>query len=472
MSNSYGRIRAVIKAAKLIGLSLFGAFLVYSSPAVSGQGPSNDRQVATQQLGERLFKDDRFSAPQGDLATACSTCHLFDEDPQGIRAHADFFNRSWVPWRKEDPRRSEARNSPTILDAATMPRLHFDGEFGSMEELIRGTFAGRPMGWLPGEQPKALNRLCMVLLDDTTEGRRAAPSYRVLFKNAFGVELNRLTQSEIIDLVVRAVSGFLGTLRAERKTPYDAFVEINGLEASAAKTEDPRMFAVRLLKQVSALESNRTLKLPAGFDGLALRGMKLFFTVNGTPAGNCVTCHAPPLFTDLTFHNMGITQTAYDEVHGSGSFAALVIPDAAKAVRPLSQFREMPARAVPGRVDLGYWNFVDLKSSALRRAIESDDEFLRRMVATFKTPTLRNLDFTGPYMHTGDFPSLEDALTEILRMSEMARLGQVRAGDDELANIKLTESDIAPLVSFLRTLNEDLKKRVTSQPAPRVSRRQ
>jgi len=68
-------------------------------------------------LGDRLFRDDRFSTPDGDLPASCSHCHLYDEDPQGMRAYADFFNRSWVSFRMQDQRRLELRNSPSILDA-------------------------------------------------------------------------------------------------------------------------------------------------------------------------------------------------------------------------------------------------------------------------------------------------------------------------------------------------------------------
>src|SRR4029434_2484979 len=90
--------------------------------------------------------------------------------------------------------------------------------------------------------------------------------------------------------------------------------------------------------------------------------------------------------------------------------------------------------------------FVDLKKSPLRRAGESDDAFLRRMTATFKTPTLRNLDYTHPYFHNGSIQTLEETLGEIIRLSDMARTGRVREGDEELAKIRIGEAEIAPLV--------------------------
>jgi cytochrome c peroxidase len=186
--------------------------------------------------------------------------------------------------------------------------------------------------------------------------------------------------------------------------------------------------------------------------------MKVFFRTDGIGSrGNCATCHTPPLFTDLSFHNMGISQSEYDQVHGARSFSTLEIPGPAQAERPSRQFRETPSMKKPGCGDLGYWNFVDLKNSPLRRAGESDDRFLQRMIATFKTPTLRNLAFTAPYMHTGGYTTLESALTELMRLSEMARAGQVREGDEELAKITISETDVGALVAFLTTLNEDLK---------------
>ena len=409
-------------------------------------------------LGFRLFKDDRFSSPQGDLQNSCSSCHLSDEDPQGMRAHTDFFARSWVPFRSSDPRRDELRNSPTILDSALMPRLHFDGEFSSLEALVKGTLAGRPMGWLPGEEDQSFERIRGIVLKDTGDGADSESSYRALFKAGYDVDADRLSKTELIDLAATAISDYLRTLKTTRTTPYDGFVQANGLDVSPDGSEDPKHFANGLLNKISDLEKKSTLKLPNGFDALALKGMKVFFRTGGAGSrGNCVICHTPPLFTDYSFHNMGISQSEYDQVHGEHSFATLEIPGAGQADRPSRQYRETPSLKKPGCADLGFWNFVDLKHSSLRRAGESDDRFLQRMIATFKTPTLRNLAFTYPYMHTGGFTTVESALSQLMRLSEMARAGQVREGDEELARIVIGEGDISAMVAFLTTLNEDLK---------------
>jgi cytochrome c peroxidase len=376
-----------------------------------------------------------------------------------MRAHTDFFSRSWVPWRGGDPRREELRNSPTILDAALMPRLHFDGEFGSLEDLVKGTLSGRPMGWLPGEEDQAFDRIYAIILKDTSEGADPGGSnYRADFKAAYGLDPAELGKGEVIDRVGKAIADYMRTQKSSRTTAYDLFVKANGLSAGPEQGEDSKLFAGRLLGSIAALEKKRALKLPRGFNAAALTGMKVFFRTEGSAsAGNCVACHAPPLFSDFSFHNMGISQSEYDRVNGVGSFESLPIPVAADARRPSPQFREIPSKQKRGFADLGHWNFVDLRTSQLRRTGENDDQFLQRMIAAFKTPTLRNLDFTQPYMHTGGFSTIEDALSELQRLSELARAGRVRSGDEELSRIRITDADIASLVAFLRTLNEDFK---------------
>jgi cytochrome c peroxidase len=446
------------KAGLIAFLALF-AFLASPSPfnftgdlarPALGQSQQNQERSAIIRLGERLFKDDRFSTPDGDLPASCSNCHLFDQDPQGLRAYADFFNRSWVSSRAQDRRRLGLRNSPTIFDVTEAPRLHHDGEFGSLEELVKGTISGRPMGWLPGEEAQAFELARGVILNDG-----GMEPYRDQFKAAFNVEVEKLNRDEVVGLMAKALSGFIRTLNTRKDSPYDKFIEANRLESDPAPGEDGKAFTRRLGARINSLESKRAVKLTKDFDAMAFKGLKIFFDAR---AGNCATCHTPPLFTDFSFHNKGVSQVDYDRVHGEGRFVALPVPGANSARRPSTQLRENPSKEKPGDADLGFWNYVDLKTSRLRRAGESEDAFLRRMIATFKTPTLRNLAYTHPYFHNGSIQTLEETLGEIIRLSDMARAGRVRGGDEELAKIRIGAAEIAPLVAFLNSLNEDLKK--------------
>ncbi len=430
----------------------------FAQPALSKPQRSPERPAVVR-LGERLFRDDRFSTPNGDLPASCSHCHLLDEDPQGLRAYADFFNRSWVSSRSQDQRRLELRNSPTIFDVTASPRLHYDGEFGSLEDLVKGTFSGRPMGWLPGEESQAFDRVRSVLLNDKGQGRGAEGAYRDQFKKAFGVEIEKFGREEVVNLVAKSVADFVRTLNTRKDSPYDKFIELNRLDNRPANGESGKAFAQRLLANINSLESKAAIKLTKDFGATALEGLRIFFRTEGSnSAGNCATCHTPPLFTDFSFHNIGVSQREYDGVHGEGKFASLPIPGAVDARRPSPQFRETPSRGKPGEADLGFWNFVDLKTSTLRLAGENEDLFLRRMIAAFKTPTLRNLRYTQPYFHDGSLHTLEEVMGEMLQFSEMARAGRIREADQELGKVRISASDIAPLVAFMNALNEDLKR--------------
>ena len=447
-------------AAAALFLLLDGGVRPTLGQAANTSARSPQERSPVIRLGERLFRDDRFSTPNGDLINSCSHCHMLDEDPQGVRAYTDFFIKSWLPFREDDPRRLMVRNSPTILDAGEMSRLHYDGEFSSLEELVKGTFAGRPMGWLPGEEEKAYDQMRAVVLNDA--GSASTPGYTYLeqFQKAFQVDLKKLSREETVDLIARAVANYCRTLTTRKNSPYDKFIAVNRLEKEPADGETGVEFAGRLLGRLKALEAKKTLRLTREFDHKALQGLKVFLQAD---RGNCASCHAPPLFTDQSFHNIGISQREYDRLHGEGKFATLPIPDADVARRPAATFRETPSSKKPGEADLGFWNFIDLKTSTLRRPGESDDRLLRRMIAAFKTPTLRNLNYTQPYFHDGSLHSLEEVLTEMMTLSEMARGGRLREADDELAKIRLTPSDIPALVAFLNTLNEDMKKHVLSQ---------
>jgi cytochrome c peroxidase len=405
-----------------------------------------------QQLGERLFRDERFTAPNGDFATSCRTCHLFDEDPQGQRAYTDFFNLSWVPHRSQDPRRSAVRNSPTLYDVGLMPRLHLDGEFASLEDLVKGTLGGRPLGWLPGEEAQAFAQVRNVLVGD-----KGIPSYAQQFKQVYRVELLTLSESAVVTLVAGAVADYIRTFKSPQNAPFDRFLRANNL-AWPTGSQDVSSQTQQFVSQLEILERSKALKLGKDFNAEALQGLKMFLRTKGeSSVGNCVTCHAPPLFTDFSFHNLGVSQAEYDQLHGVGAFAALSIPNVAEAQRPSPRYRETPSKRKPGEVDLGHWNIVDVKRSPLRRAEESDEQFLQRMIGTFKTPTLRHLAHSYPYFHNGIYTSLEDTLREIMRLSELARAGRVRQADPQLARIKLNEADLGPLMAFLNTLNEGLK---------------
>jgi len=131
-------------------------------------------------------------------------------------------------------------------------------------------------------------------------------------------------------------------------------------------------------------------------------------------------------------------------------------------------FRAIPVAGNPNLTDLGVWNVFanpDMPMPQERlRAILCDDlppcrlsdaALLNRAIARFKTPGLRDLDHSSPYMHNGQFDTLDDIVTFYRDVSDQARAGTLRNGATQLQGIALTAADVPPLVAFLKSLNED-----------------
>jgi hypothetical protein len=195
--------------------------------------------------------------------------------------------------------------------------------------------------------------------------------------------------------------------------------------------------------------------------------------------GHCVTCHPAPEFTDFRFHNTGAAQEEYDALHGPGSFARLPVPSYRERSRHPDRylpatvrhphatgvFRSVPAMSDPSATDLGMWNvfanpdYPEVQSEMRRLLCETrrcDPNLeLPRTIARFRTPSLRDLGHSWPYLHTGRMATVEDVLQFYRRMAALARAGQLRNGDPELIQISLDEQDAVALAAFLRSLDED-----------------
>jgi cytochrome c peroxidase len=218
-----------------------------------------------------------------------------------------------------------------------------------------------------------------------------------------------------------------------------------------------------------------------------LQGMKLFLrrADNEQRGGNCASCHAAPHFSDFAFHNTGLTQQNYDQIHGVDAFVNLKIPSLRKRntnyndylpatekhPQASSRFRSLHSKNRPGYTDLGLWNVFanpdmpgpqqKLKAVLCKQVKEtvnndcSNESLLPMTVAAFKTPVLRDLGHSSPYMHTGQFVSLQQAVAMYINSSALAKAGRLRNADSALQHIQLAENDVSDLVAFLQSLNED-----------------
>jgi len=461
----------------------------------------------------------------------CRQCHLgSDFLPGNLRAgrtYGDFSRRSPIPDRG-DGQSVTTRNSPIMIELG-MPRevpvlLHFDGEFSTHEDLIVDTLTGRNFGWLPGEAEIAKKHIAKVIREDEGMNPRHIRSadgkgipYPVVLKGTdpqllhqqippeYRIDVETASDDEILHAVAKLIHAYMDSLRFGTKntlrkfgSPYDLFLEKNGLPVAPSAGESAVEYSKRLLDQIDERASFAWVGARDGafalhpqryqFGPQELAGLKIFF---GEPkdgarndAGNCVACHPAPRFTDFSLHNNGVSQAEYDDLFGAGSFFALDVPGlerrnadfdaylpaSARHPKATGRFRSIPAKHRPGYADLGVWSVYanpDLPKpqGALNRilcgsagpAAEdcSPEAVLPLTIGYFKTPSIRDLGQSEPYFHTGSTDTIEQALQFYVATSGLARAGKLRNGSPEMAKIHIGDDAIVPLAAFLRSLNED-----------------
>ena len=176
----------------------------------------------------------------------------------------------------------------------------------------------------------------------------------------------------------------------------------------------------------------------AALDDEALRGFGLF-----VGKANCRLCHAGPNFSDGHFHNNRVPPLGGGLARDPGRFgaAAALRRDPFNAAGPHSDDPELG-----GAVRLG----------ALHA--ESHDWGL------FKTPTLRNVALSPPYMHQGQLDSLEDV---VRYYSTLGGALPTSAGDESvLLPLGLSDTEVHDLVAFLRALTDaDVDPTLLEPPA-------
>lgn len=169
------------------------------------------------------------------------------------------------------------------------------------------------------------------------------------------------------------------------------------------------------------------------------RGWELFKGKAG-----CIECHsfsaASPFFTDFNFYNTGITAndlTSEQLRDLARQFAGPQGQDSASRLAHTQGFAEL------GR----YIVTKELKD-----------------IGAFKTPTLRDIELTGPYMHNGSIKTLLD----VVRFYNQGGEKNLNL-DKKLRPLNLTDEEMSELVDFMRALTSDavLKQVQSSKPQNR-----
>jgi cytochrome c peroxidase len=126
------------------------------------------------------------------------------------------------------------------------------------------------------------------------------------------------------------------------------------------------------------------------WDSATFRGWQLF----NSQRLQCSSCHVPPLFTDHQFHNIGLKDNT----------------------------------------DLG----------------KERETYLEKDRGKFKTPTLRNIELTPPFMHDGSISTLED----VIRFYDEGGIDHPINKDPRIRPLHLTQQEKNDLLQFLESLTD------------------
>jgi len=157
------------------------------------------------------------------------------------------------------------------------------------------------------------------------------------------------------------------------------------------------------------------------------RGLALFI---GKAA--CVDCHSGPTFTDNSFHNTGVPQAGINTPAVDNGRFDEIPKTLSNNFQTWSKYSDDQA-------------FGLAKMALVKQSEEQKGQF--------RTGMLRQIEMTGPYMHTGSLETLED----VVRFYNWGGGSAGFAGtkSSAMAPLLLSDDEMADLVAFLHALTGD-----------------
>ncbi len=208
--------------------------------------------------------------------------------------------------------------------------------------------------------------------------------YRMQMEEIFGAD------GINIDNVGKAIATFERAV-VTGPSPYDYYAAVKPFLDQFPTEEDLADLKEDDAELFAKYEEAKALSEEHAMSESAIRGRDLFFS----DKAGCTACHVGANFTDEKYHNLGVGMDA-----------------------------EEP--------DLG------------RFAVTGDE----KDKGAFKTPTVRNVEFTGPYMHDGSQKTLEEVV------EWYAKGGHPNEWlSDKIKKLDLTDQDKQDLVAFMKALS-------------------
>lgn len=225
--------------------------------------------------------------------------------------------------------------------------------------------------------------------DVAVETVKKNEGYRIQFEKIFDDGVS-------IDNIGKAIASFERVI-VTGPSPYDYYEPLRTFEiAFADDLEDLEEFEEEDPKTYATYIARKKASDANPMSDSAKRGREIFFS----DKGSCTACHVGANFTDEKYHNLGVGMD-----------------------------QDEP--------DLG--RFVVTKEEKDRGA--------------FKTPTVRNIELTAPYMHDGSQATLEEVV------EWYAKGGHPNPHlSKDIKKLELTDQDKKDLVAFMKALTGDFPK--------------
>jgi cytochrome c peroxidase len=358
-------------------------------PAAADETNRFERDPRAAELGRALFFNGRLSL-SGKMS--CASCHQSDANWIDSRGHSD-------------GKAGSQRDAPALWNVSSRRWLLWDGRAASVwaQALLPIEAAN--------EMHSDRRRLFDLIVSDFV--------LRQLYEKTFGPPPPRrdcarigntakrqaceTRQHQEIDRVFanvgKAIAAFEATITA-RSSPFDKYLE-------CLRTSPPGA-----CRQLSAR---------------AVEGLVLF-----TGKAGCVNCHFGPDLTDEEFHDIQLPdhygRLDYDPGRMKG-----IVNAKADTFGPGGRFSDCPNC---GRARL------------LAASVETPESF-----HSFRTPSLRQVAETAPYMHTGVYGDLRQVLKHYSTLADSPPGGH--SPETILHRLNLSEDDTRSLIAFLCALTSD-----------------
>jgi len=360
-------------------------------------------------LGQWLFFDARLS---GADDVSCATCH----DPQ--QGFADGLQLS-------EGAGLTGRHAPTALNTAWNRWYFWDGRCDTAWCQALGPLES------PAEQATTRTDVALLLHDDPELAEAYASVFGSLPDLSDRTRFPPNARPDDEDLQGTQNVNWLSMTSDDQHTVNGVFANVGKAIAAYERTLVRQDSAFD--RYVSALRTGEDHELSdEALDGLALY----------LGEGACHFCHSGPSFSNREFHNIGLGPRDWLDAEDRGRYDGI-------ATVQSGTFNGSGA----------YSDDPETGAAKLDHLTRGDEQ-----LGQFKTPSLRNVADTAPYMHGGHFETLTEVVQYYADLDETPTFSHA----EDLLQVQDAwgDEEVAALVAFLESLTgEALDTSLTQPPA-------